>query len=97
MNSFTNFLASLIVAVLLVVLSVFSIQNVELVSLKFFIFNSAKLPVGVLSAFSLALGIILGAFLPVLLRSTPRKNKSFKPKPSYLQRDFVEDDPLENW
>ena len=53
-------------ALLLVAIAIFSIQNIEAVSLKFLTFSSIDIPVGVLLAFASAVGIILGALLPIL-------------------------------
>jgi uncharacterized integral membrane protein len=54
-------------AVWMGIVAVFSIQNIEAISLKFFTFETIRLPVGVLLSFCLALGLILGAIAPLLL------------------------------
>jgi|MGYP003433492989 uncharacterized integral membrane protein len=66
MKSFTSLLSSLILAILLVAIAIFSIQNIQDVSLKFLTFESITIPVGVLLAFCSAIGIILGALIPIL-------------------------------
>lgn len=66
MKSFTSLLSSLILAILGVAIAVFSIQNIQDVSLKFLTFESITLPVGVLLALCSAIGIILGALIPIL-------------------------------
>ena len=53
-------------AVLLVAIAIFSIQNIEDVSLKFLTFESIDIPVGILLAFASAVGIMLGALIPIL-------------------------------
>ena len=66
MKSFTSLLSSLIMATLLVAIAIFSIQNIEDVSLKFLIFESMNIPVGILLAFASGVGIFLGALIPIL-------------------------------
>ncbi|MEL6911880.1 MAG: lipopolysaccharide assembly protein LapA domain-containing protein [Cyanobacteria bacterium J06629_2] len=66
MKSFTSLLSSLILAIMLVAIAIFSIQNIQDVSLQFLTFRSIDIPVGVLLAFCTAVGMILGALLPIL-------------------------------
>ncbi|MEL6440959.1 MAG: LapA family protein [Cyanobacteria bacterium J06621_8] len=66
MRSLTNFLSSLLLAVLVLATAIFSIQNVENVSLKFLHLESISLPVGVMLIFCSGIGIILGWFIPFL-------------------------------
>jgi lipopolysaccharide assembly protein A len=66
MKSFTSLLSSLILAILVVAIAIFSIQNIQAVSLNFLIFESITIPVGVLLALCSAIGIILGALIPIL-------------------------------
>lgn len=74
MKSFTSLLSSVILAVLVVAIAIFSIQNIQDVSLKFLTFESITIPVGVLLAFCSAIGIILGALIPILFsRKRTRK------------------------
>jgi len=73
MKSFTSLLSSLIMAILLVAIAIFSIQNIEDVSLKFLIFESIDIPVGILLAFASAVGIFLGALIPILFDRRKRR------------------------
>ncbi|MEO1690061.1 MAG: lipopolysaccharide assembly protein LapA domain-containing protein [Cyanobacteria bacterium J06631_6] len=66
MKSFTSLLSSLILAIMLVAIAIFSIQNIQNVSLQFLTFRSIDIPVGVLLAFCSAVGMVLGALLPIL-------------------------------
>ncbi|MEO1339973.1 MAG: lipopolysaccharide assembly protein LapA domain-containing protein [Cyanobacteria bacterium J06635_13] len=66
MKSFTSLLSSLILAIMLVAIAIFSIQNIQDVSLQFLTFRSIDIPVGVLLAFCSAVGMILSALLPIL-------------------------------
>ena len=66
MNSFTNLLSSMILATLLVAIAIFSIQNIQDVSVQFLTFRSITIPVGILLAFCAGVGIILGGLIPTL-------------------------------
>ena len=63
MKFIANFVSGLIMAGLIGAIAVFSIQNIQPVSLQFFSLRSIQLPVGVLLAFCLGIGIILGSFV----------------------------------
>ncbi|AUT04209.1 MULTISPECIES: lipopolysaccharide assembly protein LapA domain-containing protein [unclassified Nostoc] len=58
MKSFANFLISLIVAIWVVAIAILSVQNFEPVSLKFLTFQSIKIPVGIVLAFSAGVGFV---------------------------------------
>lgn len=64
MNRLTTVIAFFIIALGIVLAAVVSIQNVTSISLQFLVFRSVEIPLGVLLAFSLALGLILGAVAP---------------------------------
>ena len=66
-----NLISSLIMAGLIGAIAIFSIQNIQLVSLQFFSLRSIQLPVGVLLAFCLGIGIILGSLISASF--SPRK------------------------
>ncbi|NEQ66912.1 MAG: DUF1049 domain-containing protein [Symploca sp. SIO1B1] len=63
MKTLANLLSSVIVAGWLGAIALLSIQNIKLVSLRFLYFESIELPVGLVLAFSVALGIIGGAMV----------------------------------
>jgi lipopolysaccharide assembly protein A len=66
-------LASWVIAI-----AIFSIQNIQGVSLQFLMFESITVPVGVLLAFFSGIGMILGWFIPLLVaRKTKMRNNSF--------------------
>lgn len=65
MRTIGNVFAMIILAAWLGVIAVISIQNIDLVSLKFLIWESIKLPFGVLLAFALGFGLIMGGLIPV--------------------------------
>ncbi|NEO28203.1 MAG: DUF1049 domain-containing protein, partial [Kamptonema sp. SIO4C4] len=64
MNAIVNLLTSGIIAAWLVVVATLSIQNIQLVSLRFLAFESVELPFGVLLSFSVGVGLLLGGLLP---------------------------------
>ena len=66
MRIFANFVSSLILAIWVGVIAIFSIQNIQLVSVKFFVWQSIQIPVGVLLAICAGVGIILGSLLTLL-------------------------------
>ena len=77
MKSFTSLLSSLIMAILLVAIAIFSIQNIQDVSLTFLTFKSINIPVGILLAFASAVGVLLGALIPILFaRRKTRRSRS---------------------
>ncbi|BAU66079.1 hypothetical protein STA3757_34800 [Stanieria sp. NIES-3757] len=75
MKIFTNFLSSLIMAGWIAAIAVFSIQNIQQVSLKFLTFQSIQLPIGVLLSFCLGIGFLLGSLLPLLWQRSRRASQ----------------------
>lgn len=55
-----------IIAVAMVLMAVLSIQNITPISLKFIVFRSVEIPLGVLLAFSFGVGLIFGAIVPLV-------------------------------
>ena len=76
MKVIANLFSSLIMAAWIGAIAIFSIQNIQEVALKFIVFESIKFPVGVLLAFCVGGGMILGSLLPLLWqkRSKIRRN-----------------------
>lgn len=77
-----NLLISGIVAIWIGVIAVVSIQNITPISLRFLFLRSIEIPLGVVLALSVGVGLSAGAIAPLLL-----------PKPPPQE----EEDPLENW
>jgi uncharacterized integral membrane protein len=75
MTFIANFLSSLMIALGFAAIAVFAVQNITPVSLRLFVFESIQLPVGILLAFCIGFGLILGAFLP-LLWQRPAKQRT---------------------
>ena len=66
MKSFASLLNTLILAVWVIAIAIFSIQNIQDVSLKFLVFESITVPVGVLLAFCSGIGMVLGWCISLL-------------------------------
>ena len=66
MKTLANLLTSLLVAVWVIAIAILSVQNAQPVSLRFFTFQSIQLPVGLLLAFCVGLGIIGTALIQPL-------------------------------
>ena len=67
MKTVANVLASLILAVWIAVIAILSVQNFTPVSIRFLGFQSFEIPVGLVLAFSLGLGIVGTAIAQPLL------------------------------
>ncbi|MBE9127008.1 MULTISPECIES: LapA family protein [unclassified Coleofasciculus] len=79
MKAFMNLLVSLIAAAWIVAIAILSVQNATLVSLRFLTFESIRLPVGIVLAFSVGIGVMGGAIGPVLWQLTvSRQQESYK-------------------
>jgi uncharacterized integral membrane protein len=87
MKTFAHFLISILMAAWIGAIAVFSIQNIEAVSLKFLTFESIQFPVGVLLSFCLGTGMVVGASAPWLW-PRPKRTK---------RRRYLEDDDLEEF
>jgi lipopolysaccharide assembly protein A len=65
MRTIGLFLSMVILALLISAIAIISIQNIEIVSLKFLLWESVKLPFGVLLALAISFGLIIGSFFPI--------------------------------
>ncbi len=66
MNVILPLLINLLLAIWIGAIAMISVQNATPVALKFIVFESIQMPVGVVLAFSAILGIILGALIKPL-------------------------------
>jgi len=88
----SQLLISLIIAFWIGAIAIISIQNIELISLNFLLFESIKIPVGILLAMSLGVGMIIGAIAPIFFQIPQPKSRK-----KSLRNEVEEEDPLENW
>ncbi len=63
-----SFLSSLVMSLWLILIAVFSIQNVTDVTLRFLVFESIKIPLGVVLAISAAVGMLAQPLLLAIFR-----------------------------
>jgi uncharacterized integral membrane protein len=83
MKNFANLVTSLIVAGWIGVIAILSIQNITPISLKFLNFETIQLPVGIVLAFSVGLGLIGGAIAPVLWQLAGRQREQYYEEEDY--------------
>lgn len=74
MGLLTRFFAAWLLAGTFSAVAILAVQNVTAVSLRFLVFSSIQMPVGILLSFALGGGFIVGSLLPVFLR--PRRRRS---------------------
>lgn len=77
MRTIANLLTSSILAGWIAVIAIFSIQNITPISVNFLGFETIKIPIGLVLAFSVGIGAIGGAILPVLWQLTSRQRESY--------------------
>ncbi|YAI81225.1 MAG: lipopolysaccharide assembly protein LapA domain-containing protein [cyanobacterium endosymbiont of Rhopalodia sterrenbergii] len=66
MKVLINLITTTIIAFWLGIIAIFSIQNITEISLKFLIFKSIKLPIGVLLSFCVGGGMVFGTLVTLL-------------------------------
>lgn len=66
MKTIANLLTSIILAAWIAAIAILSIQNITSISLKFLVFQTIQMPLGIVLAFSVGIGAIAGAIVPVL-------------------------------
>lgn len=76
MKTIASLFSSLMMAGWISAIAIFSIQNIQDVSLKFITFESITVPVGVLLAFCAGIGMILGSLLPLLFSQGRKSRRS---------------------
>lgn len=68
MKTVLPLLINIIIAAWVAIVAIISVQNATPVSLQFMIFESIEMPVGVVLAFGLAVGLVLGAIAVFIYR-----------------------------
>lgn len=64
--SMVNFLTALVLAGWIIVVAILAVQNAAPVALKFLVFQSIQIPIGVVLAFSIAIGAVGMGLLQLL-------------------------------
>lgn len=77
LKALASLLSSLLLATWVIAIAIFSIQNIQDVSVKFLTLESITVPVGVLLAFCSGIGMILGWVIPLLFVSKRKSRRSY--------------------
>lgn len=77
MKALAGLINTLILGTLAIATAIFSIQNIQGVSVKFLVFESITIPVGVLLAICSSLGLVLGWIIPLLLSRQKKRRRSY--------------------
>ena len=77
MKALAGLLNTLILGSWIAAIAIFSIQNIQNVSVKFLTFESITVPVGILLAVCSAIGLLLGWLLPLLFSRTRKRSRSY--------------------
>jgi uncharacterized integral membrane protein len=94
MKTLTNLIVAILIAFWISVVAVFSIQNITQVSLNFLVWQSIKLPIGVLLSFSLGGGFLIGALVPLLWQQPKSRKRRLVQEPEGAEEfDFDFDEP----
>lgn len=88
MRAITNLVSAVIIAGWIGAIALISIQNITPISLQFLSFSTVPLPFGILLAFCVGIGILLGAIVPILIPGG-------RGRPSQRTSQVI--DPLEDW
>lgn len=90
MNTFTNLLTALVLASWVSAIAILSVQNATLISLKFLVFQSIQLPLGVVLGFSTGVGLVAGVIVPFLWQfsGSQAENQQFEDTGKYDEDDF---------
>ncbi|HEY9601752.1 MAG TPA: LapA family protein [Allocoleopsis sp.] len=70
MKTIANLLTSLVLAAWIGAIAILSIQNIMPVSVRFLNYETIQIPIGIVLAFSVGIGAIVGSLAPVVWRLT---------------------------
>lgn len=73
MRTLANLLTSIVLAAWIAVIALLSIQNITPISLQFLALQTIQIPLGLVLAFSVGVGVMGGAIAPVVWRLAGRQ------------------------
>ncbi len=76
-------LIAIVLALWVSAIAILSVQNATAISLKFLVFQSIRVPVGVMLGFTVGVGVIGGAIAQLLLTIPRKKNDTEYPDYEY--------------
>lgn len=77
MKPLAHVLTSIVLAAWLAAIAILSIQNIQPISLKFLVFQTIQIPFGIVLAFSVGVGAIGAAIVPVVWRLAGRQREAY--------------------
>lgn len=80
MKTIANLLTSIILAAWIGAIAILSIQNITLVSLKFLALETIQIPMGIVLAFSVGIGLLGGAIAPAFWQLAGGQRERYYPE-----------------
>ncbi|HEY9665274.1 MAG TPA: LapA family protein [Coleofasciculaceae cyanobacterium] len=77
MKPLAHVLTSIVLAAWIAAIAILSIQNITPISLKFLMFQTIQIPFGIVLAFSVGVGAIGAAIVPVVWRLARRQRETY--------------------
>lgn len=77
MKPLAHVLTSIVLAAWIAAIAILSIQNITPISLKFLMFQTIQIPFGIVLAFSVGVGAIGAAIVPVVWRLAGRQREAY--------------------
>jgi uncharacterized integral membrane protein len=91
-----NLFTSILLASWFGAIAIMASQNLTPVSLRFLMFESIKIPLGQLLAFSVGVGLLLGAIAPLFWSTTSKKGKNSRWRRS-ARSEYRREEAREDW
>jgi uncharacterized integral membrane protein len=77
MRTLANLLISIVLAAWIAAIALLSIQNITPISLQFLALQTIQIPLGLVLAFSVGVGVMGGAIAPVVWRLAGRQQERY--------------------
>jgi uncharacterized integral membrane protein len=77
MRTLANLLTSIVLAAWIAAIALLSIQNITPISLQFLALQTIQIPLGLVLAFSVGVGVMGGAIAPVVWRLAGRQQERY--------------------